>query len=217
MPRIGRRSSMQNDPKAHYNYCCVKHDPGIPSVNLDHLGEFGLRRTRANSVVKIYDHMDPYTRKAIEMDDIQDIDQYELDHIWEKQLAGDVAAKLEEEDRDDIVKVLREDVVNKNWNLCLTMKQVNQLKGKGVFSFLDDRATGHQECSFTEYLSKEYDVSTGSTGSVKKLPRSVSGRICGEMWKSARRAMSWFADEGDSPVHNTMAKGIQELIVAMDL
>ncbi|KXS16699.1 hypothetical protein M427DRAFT_43486 [Gonapodya prolifera JEL478] len=158
--------------------------------------------------------MDPFTLTAIPIDLVGDVSAYELDHIFEKQCFAHVVARadLGKDDHNQIVDLLREEVVNVDENLSLTRKSVNQLKGRGVYGFLDDRATGHQsrDADLTSYL---LNANNGD----EKLSRKETGRICGEIKKSAKRAQLWFDDQGENRPFEVTAEEIQKLITDLKL
>ncbi|KAJ1550778.1 hypothetical protein HK405_015914, partial [Cladochytrium tenue] len=180
-----------------YDYCCAAHDPEKPWISpnnfVDHNTD--LRSRYEGSVVQLYHRRDPYngtilaTRANLEMD-----------HILEKQCYCHIVVLAElGKDQDQIVDVLRDEVVNnEKHNLCLTYKDTNQLKGAGVFGFLDDRATGHLSYdswgkplkSFTSYL---IDASSArARDGTARLSRRTTGRICTEMGKAAVHTRNWF-------------------------
>ncbi|KAJ1553557.1 hypothetical protein HK405_007562 [Cladochytrium tenue] len=134
-----------------------------------------------------------------------------------------VLAELGKEDQDQIVSTLRDEVVNnEKYNLCLTHKDTNQLKGAGVFGFLDDRTTGHlldnrgiPLKSFTTYLIEA--SSARARDGTARLSRTTTGRICAEMRKSEVHTRNWFDAQGETPSFQRVAEQLQALIVEMEL
>ncbi|KAJ1549015.1 hypothetical protein HK405_011211 [Cladochytrium tenue] len=210
-------------PKEGYAYCCAAHDPEKPWISPNKFvpEDVDLRSRYEGSVVQLYHRRDPYNDTSLATRA-----NLELDHILEKQCYSHIVvlAELDKEDQDQIVDALRDEVVNnEKHNLCLTLKDTNQLKGAGVFGFLDDRTTGHLSYdfggkplkSFTAYL---IEASSDNADARKaRLSRETSGRICAEMGRSARNTRNWLADQGEISSFQRVAEQVQDLIVEMGL
>ncbi|KAF1778818.1 hypothetical protein GQ600_1296 [Phytophthora cactorum] len=122
--------------------------------------------------------------------DLNTIGAVELDHILEKQCFAYAFQHVEfrdgDEEAQDVAYMLREEVVNKLPNLCLTRATTNKIKGSAVSKFLDDSLTGHRgSTTFTDYLLVEKRDDT-------RLARDVTRSIRSEMGSALRDASeSW--------------------------
>ncbi|KAF1791248.1 hypothetical protein GQ600_25452 [Phytophthora cactorum] len=125
--------------------------------------------------------------------DLNTIGAVELDHILEKQCFAYAFQHVEfrdgDEEAQDVAYMLREEVVNKLPNLCLTRATTNKIKGSAVSKFLDDSLLGtadrqrlltiswsrsamtHALAAELQHLYVDMDLRTSYSGKTK--PRAV--------------------------------------------
>ncbi|KAG1690067.1 hypothetical protein DVH05_028405 [Phytophthora capsici] len=210
--KIGTEIACRSPAKKGLKYCCEAHKSPNKHIDPSVLNPMAVhfRSDVQADVVVRWHSRDVYNRGRLDLVTPYALD---LDHIAEKQIFTTALSmtKLHRGDKDLAIEVLRDDVVNKGYNLCLTDPNTNRIKGDAVYNFMDDWRTGHlAERNFTAYLLD------GQRNGVK-LTRAVSGRITREMGLAMKKSQRKISDEGDTPVLDRVSEQLQELFVAMEL
>ncbi|KAG3111898.1 hypothetical protein PI124_g9473 [Phytophthora idaei] len=210
----GSREPCRNNAKIGYDYCCAAHDPQYATsyVAPSLFNDPGLRSSVEGDIVKLFKGRDLYHGGKL---DLNTIGAVELDHILEKQCFAYAFQHVEfrdgDEEAQDVAYMLREEVVNKLPNLCLTRATTNKIKGSAVSKFLDDSLTEHRgSTTFTDYLLAEKRDDT-------RLASDVTRSIRSEMGSALRRCQRKLVDLGETPAFEALAAELQHLYVDMDL
>ncbi|KAL3665336.1 hypothetical protein V7S43_009376 [Phytophthora oleae] len=208
--KVGTKSPCKKPAKEGSDFCCVAHEfpnEHIAPKVLDPLG-FCLRDKVEADVVRYWRKKDVYNQEKLDLKTPYALD---LDHIAEKQLFTTALSmtglRNGDKDLDLATEYLRDEVVNKVQNLCLTRPDTNRIKGSAVYHFLDDWRTEHlAEKTFASYLLDE-----------QRLDRDVTGRITRKMGRALKRSQRMLSDEGDTPVLERVSEHLQKIYVAMEL
>ncbi|KAF1319050.1 hypothetical protein FI667_g13430, partial [Globisporangium splendens] len=216
---ILQNSNMQctRTSKPGYDYCCAAHDPSLvyypPSM---FSSEVLTRNNLEDQVVARYDGRDLYHADTL---DLVTPGLIEMDHILEKQCFSYAFNFLEfrdgQEEIDQVVEIVRDEVVNELTNLCLTRRTTNRIKGASVWRFLDDCTTGHvghsgNSATFNGYMMAENQDDM-------RLGRRTTRVITREMGSALKQCQRKLAAEGDTPILDALSAELQKLYVTMQL
>ncbi|KAJ8569497.1 hypothetical protein ON010_g5759 [Phytophthora cinnamomi] len=210
----GSDKRCRSNAKTGYDYCCAAHDPKFAAtfVPPSLFNDPGLRSSVEAEIVRRFKGRDLYHGDKL---DLNTVGAVELDHILEKQCFAYAFQRVEfrdgEEEAQDVVFMLREEIVNELPNLCLTRATTNKMKGAAVSRFLDDSLTGHRgEKTFTDYMLAEKRDDT-------RLARDVTRTIRSEMGTALRRCQWKLVDAGETPALDALSAELQQLYVDMGL
>ncbi|KAF1319003.1 hypothetical protein FI667_g13428, partial [Globisporangium splendens] len=203
--------------KPGYDFCCAAHDPSLLQISPRMFSSTVVTRAgMEGQVVAQYNGRDLYHFDAL---DLTTPDLFEMDHILEKQCFSHAFRRLDFRDgpgeMEYVAGIVRDEIVNKPANLCVTRKTTNRIKGSAAWKFLDDYVTGHvghhgNGATFTGYMMAK------TRGNVR-LERHTTRVITREMGSSLKRIQRQLAAEGDTPILEALSDELQDLYVTMQL
>ncbi|RLN53648.1 hypothetical protein BBJ28_00010707 [Nothophytophthora sp. Chile5] len=204
-----------NNAKTGYAYCCAAHDPSFASSYFSPqlFSDLALRDRCEDQVVAKYSKRDLYHSDIL---DLKTPGFVELDHILEKQCFSYAFRFLDfrdgREDIDFVASIVREEIVNKLPNLCLTRTTTNRIKGAAVWRFLDDCLTGHVGAAdtFTGYLLAE-------NRDGMRLGRKTTRIITHEMGTALKYCQRRLSAQGETPILDELSSQLQALYVKMEI
>lgn len=215
-----------DDPE--YKFCSTKHDLDANYCNPELFRQIGLRDRMLPELMSNDVCRDRYNP---EVTDLLSVSECQVDHIGEVQIAAFICQFdifLDTEEKNDVVQFYRDEVVNKLFNLCLTLMSTNQRKGLAVTNSLEDmmkfslseygrpdeRAlVAIRAASFDVPIVANFDDRLLSEG----LGRDSTRVIRQEMGQALHKWQYKCLDQGDSPIYGMVGGLTQKIFVALDL
>lgn len=203
------------------SYCQEQHKPTL----VQHVHPTELRiewnlstwAQRRDEVVEEFGRRDAYT--TLHLDTLKGT---HLEHPFEHQLTADslngaVVARFDhgqtEDQKGDLVRLLRGDIVNRTKYLRITSAKVNLLKGDACAKLIDPRRAGDNSMTFTTCMDNAYR----SEYPGQRLGRTESKNIRETMLKVAKQLVNDVEDEADdNKLTKAFVKELKEYRVALN-
>lgn len=171
------------------NFCCEEHNPEY-GIDISDPVEFRIDNLRTDMLAKVMfmrKNTDTFTDQIIQVWK-KPIDEYQLDHIFELNLARDAFDKLktnlkeEESISLDSLKNSIKITMNQEFNLAITETTINLKKSSAVQKFAKDYRKDEVKDDGIRFYLRE---------SFKMLTRTKVSRICEELETSAHAIMEF--------------------------
>lgn len=198
-------------PEFDWLYCRADHVPSnIRSTDPNVFRIDSLRNLRGDAVLEWRDGKDAYTG-----DRIESIQGKELDHVVEIHVVRDAFDAIPrhgtnfETNKKNLLEFAQKNVVNENFNLNFTGKDINFIKFKSFQAFQEDYRdpTVQQAEGLFPYLKNEFHSTNAEHP--KKFSRAVSANIQREVKKSFDDVISAFEEE--QPLHGYIKEKLNDI------
>jgi hypothetical protein len=189
-------------------YCCKAHVPNSTKPEVFRIE--GLRALKTEVVLEYRSREDAYTGCVV-----TSVKGKELDHVVELHTVRDDFDAIPkhgmsfEKNKKQLLEFVRDSVVNEDFNLNFTTKDINLMKFKAFDAFQEDyrQGIGRQvQQGLFPYLEDEYDG---------RFTRKISGNIQIEVKSAMESILSAFEEE--QPLHGYMVQNLQDRLTAMRL
>lgn len=200
-------------------YCRKDHDPAnVRSTDTKQFRIGNLRSLQSDTVLEWRQGKDSYTGRSVSLED----KELQLDHVVELHIVRDAFDAIHkhgmdfERKRVNLLKFTRDWVVNEEFNLNFTDKDINLIKFKAFSSFQQDyNTTGRRiDQGVFPYVVDEY-YSRSQECRKRRFSRKISGNITREVKHSFDSIYSAF--EIEQPLHDFMMEKLKETETAMRL
>lgn len=190
-------------------YCRIAHVPNSTKPEVFRIE--GLRSLKTEAVLDYRSRKDAYTGCAV-----TSIKGKELDHVVELHTVRDAFDAISkhgmnfEKNKKHLLEFVRDNVVNEDFNLNFTTKEINLMKFKALDAFQEDyrQGIGRQvEQGLFPYLEDEYVEG--------KFHPEILANIQREFKSAMESTISAFQEE--QPLHGYMMQNLQDMLTAMKL